>query len=93
MAMNNHDRSDASLMSMAERELGAFMTAVAELYGPAEGRISAKDWLDELDSMDRVPGATAREWRLITIAAAARLASRLVEARHFHHDAATSSPR
>ena len=93
MAMNNHDRNDACLMSMAERELGAFMTAVTELYGPEEGRISAKDWLDELDSMDGMPGSTAREWRLITIAAAARLASRLVEAGHFRHDAATSSSR
>jgi hypothetical protein len=65
-------------MTMAERELGAFISAVTQLYGPEEARISAEDWLDELESMDGLPGSTSSEWRQITIAAAARIASRLV---------------
>ena len=61
-------------MSIADRELAAFMSAVTELYGLEQGRISAEDWLDELESIDRMPESTTREWRFITIAASARLA-------------------
>jgi hypothetical protein len=77
--MGNHESNCSGRISFAERELGAFLRAVTELYGPEEGRISAEDWLDELESMDGVPGPTTREWRLVTIAAAARLASRLTQ--------------
>lgn len=52
MATTNRDPSCTSLMSKAERELGAFMSAVNELYGPEQARISAGDWIDELESMD-----------------------------------------
>jgi hypothetical protein len=82
MAAINHHRSLGCVMSMAERELGAFMTAVTELWGPEEARIAADHWLDELESMDRIPGLTSREWRLITIRAAARVASRLTQLGH-----------
>ena len=74
MDVNNHNPNCASLMAMAGREFVAFMNAVTELYGP-QARISAEDWLDELESVGELPGFTRREWRLITIAAAARLAS------------------
>ena len=67
-------------MSIADRELAAFMSAVTELYGLEQGRISAEDWLDELESIDRMPESTTREWRFITIAASARLARRLAKA-------------
>ena len=75
-----HDASSlACVMSMAERELGAFISVVTELYGSEQARISAEDWLEEVNSMDPLRNFTAREWRMITIAAAARLASRLSE--------------
>lgn len=32
---------------MAERELSAFLTAVAERFGVVQARLSAEDWLDE----------------------------------------------
>jgi hypothetical protein len=77
----NHDNSDSACpMNMAERELGAFITVVTELYGPDQARISAADWLDELESTERIIGSTSRELRFITIAAAVRLATRLAEA-------------
>ena len=63
-------------MDMAERELSAFMGAVEELYGPREAAISAGEWIDELESMQEPVAATARDLRLITIAASARLANR-----------------
>lgn len=69
------------LMSMAEQELGAFIGAVTELYGSGEARTSTEDWLNEMKSMQDLSGFTPCEWRRITIAAAARLANRLVESR------------
>jgi hypothetical protein len=62
------------LMTMAQRELSAFITAVAELFGPEQARLSAEAWLDELASMDWLPGPTSRDWRAVTIAALVRLA-------------------
>ena len=64
-------------MNMAKRELGAFLSVVTDLYGSEEARISAEDWLEEFGTTDNLPGSTDREWRLITIGAAARLAKRL----------------
>lgn len=79
MTTSNHHPSFDCLMSMAERELGAFMSVVTDLYGSEQARVSARDWIEEFESMNALPGLTARAWRLITIAAAARLASRLSE--------------
>ena len=62
---------------LAERELAAFLGAVKELYGPAQARLSAEDWLDESDLMDSPPRSAGRDWRAVTVAASARLANRL----------------
>jgi hypothetical protein len=70
----NHSLTCADLMTMAERELSAFIRAVTELFGSEQARLSAEDWLDELASMDCLPGSTSRDWRAVTIAALARLA-------------------
>jgi hypothetical protein len=67
------------MLSMAELELGAFISVVADLYGSEQARISAEDWLEELNSSDSLPEPTTRGWRSITIAAAVRLANRLSE--------------
>jgi hypothetical protein len=67
----------AKLMMMAERELGAFINAVTELFGSEQVRLAAEDWLNELVSMETLPGLTSRDWRLITIAASARLVNRV----------------
>ena len=65
---------------MAERELAAFISAVKERIGPDQARLSADDWLDESELMDSPPRSTNREWRAVTVAAAARLANRLTAA-------------
>jgi hypothetical protein len=67
---------------LAERELSAFIAAVAELFGADQARMSAEDWLDELGLMDVSPQSTPRDWRAITIAASVRLANRLNVALH-----------
>ncbi len=42
----------ADQINMAERELSAFIRAVAELFGPEQARLSAEDWLDESERMN-----------------------------------------
>jgi hypothetical protein len=74
---NNDGPTFAKLMTMAERELGAFFSAVSELFGSEQARLAVEDWLDELALMETLPGLTGRDWRSITIAASARLAIRL----------------
>jgi hypothetical protein len=73
----NQDCVLARQMDMAQRELGAFLHVVAELYGPEAAAISVDDWLDELTLSDWVGEPTPSHWRLVTIAAASRLATRV----------------
>jgi hypothetical protein len=67
----------ADQVHLAERELASFIGAVTELFGPEQALLSADDWLDESESVDSSPRFTSRDWRAVTIAASARLASRL----------------
>jgi hypothetical protein len=76
--VSSDDPHRVRLMNMAQRELGAFMSAVTEAYGSEEAMLAARDWLNELEATDELPRPTIRDWRRITIAAAARLANRLV---------------
>jgi len=69
-------------MAAAERELSAFIGAVSQLFGAEEAKLSAEDWLDELESMDSPPQSTNRDWRSVTIAASARLATRIPDGQH-----------
>lgn len=62
---------------LAERELFSFIAAVTELYGPREASLAAEDWLEESDLIDEPPRSEVRNWRSVTIAASARLASRI----------------
>lgn len=64
-------------VQLAERELAAFLRAVAQLFGPDEAELSAEEWLEESHRAKRSPGAKARHWRDVSIAASARLAERL----------------
>jgi hypothetical protein len=79
---------------LAERELTAFILAVTELFGPEEARLSAEEWVDESDLMDSPPRSISRDWRAVTVAASARLASRLnIALRHrISHDVLAEIP-
>jgi hypothetical protein len=46
-----------------ERGLGAFISAVTELYGAEQARLSAIDWLDQFESINDVSGFTTHDWR------------------------------
>jgi hypothetical protein len=86
-AMNNHLKLGCQI-KMSEREPGAFLHAVAELYGPGEAMISAQDWLDELELLDYIPEATPREWHYLRSQQETGFqsgsASKLAERRVFH---------
>jgi hypothetical protein len=72
----DHIPDCAGLMTSAERELNAFFTAIADLFGSEQAKLSADDWLNELMSTE-VPPSSVREWRGITLKASARLAARV----------------
>jgi hypothetical protein len=74
---NSDGPTFAKLMTMAERELGSFISAVTELFGSKQARLAVEDWLDELELMETLSGLNVRNWRSITIAASARLAYRV----------------
>ena len=74
---NPQSPADADVMAVAERELGTFIGAVTELFGSEQAVLAAEDWVDELESMDALPGPTIRDWRSVTVAASTRLARRL----------------
>ena len=60
--------------SIPERELRGFVSAVSELFGPEQSTFLREIWLDELALMETMPAPTSSEWRLVTLAAWARLA-------------------
>lgn len=75
-APKNYNPDCVNLMMTAEKELAAFFRAVTELFGSEQAELSAEDWLRELEAINGLP-VSIREWRLITISAALRLADRL----------------
>jgi hypothetical protein len=80
--LNSDGPTFAKLRTLAERELGAFISAVTELFGSEQARLAADEWLDELVVMEGLPGFTSRDWRSITIAASVRLANRVNASPH-----------
>jgi hypothetical protein len=74
--LKNPDPDCADLLTLAERELAAFFSAVKELFGPEHARHSAQDWVHELETMNSLP-ASIQEWRLITAKVMKQLARRL----------------
>jgi hypothetical protein len=52
------------------------LTAVTELYGPEQAKLSAEDWLRELNENAAIPASTG-DWRFITAKVSSRLAGRV----------------
>ena len=68
-------------ISIPERELDGFVSAVSGLLGPDQTTSLREIWLDALASMDAMPDPTSPEWRIVTLAAWARLACRMIDLR------------
>ena len=73
---SNLNPRSAGLMMAAEQELAAFFNAVKQLFGREQAELSAEDWLHELAEIDGL-SSSSRDWRLITVKASARLATRV----------------
>jgi hypothetical protein len=69
----------AELMTTAETELAAFYEAVFRRYGLKEARKAAQDWIEKLETMDWPADWALPNWRHVTIAAADRLALRIID--------------
>jgi len=67
---------DQAAVDGAGRELAAFAAAVRELFGAAQEEQAIEDWMQELESLN-TPCTKGRDWRQVSIAAAARLANRV----------------
>ena len=93
--MNEHELFSNSIYEeqthLAERELAAFIGAVRELFGPEQARASTEDWLEESALMDCPRISTSRDWRSVTIAASARLATRINAAQHRQNSLSAST--
>jgi hypothetical protein len=72
-----HDQRQPA--SVPERELLGFVSAVTDLLGAGQTGFVADIWLDEVASMDILPESTSADWRLVTVAAWARLAQRMID--------------
>jgi hypothetical protein len=67
----------AELVPEAEKQLFAYARAVQEMFGSEQVPQSVEDWMAELELMNWPPGTAIPDWRLVTIAAASRLAVRV----------------
>jgi hypothetical protein len=63
----------SGFLILAEKELSAFIIAVDKLFGDAQARQSALDWIEELELMDWPSGESIPDWRRATLGASARL--------------------
>jgi hypothetical protein len=68
--------SMAQQLTLAERELSAFTTAVHQLFGAEQSWRAGSIWIEELERMDWPSEAPVIDWRKVTIAAAGRLVDR-----------------
>ena len=73
-AMEEDERPSVPRQAMLD-----FIHTAARMLGPRTAEFLEDLWLDELASMDSLPSPTSNEWKLVSIAASARLASRLIE--------------
>lgn len=60
----------------AQREMGAFVTAVGELFGRLEAARAAECWIELAESMEAPLVDGYPNWRRITITAVSQLAKR-----------------
>ena len=71
-------QANSTSISLPERELLGFIDSVSELIGTETTSHLTELWLDELSSMESIPERLSPEWRVVTLRASARLASRLL---------------
>lgn len=71
----------AKLITLAQRELAVFLSAVVSLFGSEQATLAADTWIAELLSLESVMGFSSRDWRLTTVGALSGLAHYLASVR------------
>src|ERR1700719_1507632 len=94
---DRRDQLASDFLSLAEKELSAFIRAVDQLFGAEQARQSALDWIEELGRMDWPSGESIPDWRRATVGASARLGALSRPDRHVseeirHMSAIASTP-
>ena len=69
---------DRKPLSDPERELRSFINSMASLIGPGAYGALTDLWLDELACMECIPGSDGFNWRLVSMSASVKLASRVI---------------
>ena len=72
----------SDFLTLAEKELSAFIRAVDKLFGGEQARQSALDWIEELGHVDWPSGESIPDWRRATVGASARLGALLSGSGH-----------
>ena len=72
-----HERREE--LPSPKKEMHDFIRTAVELLGPKSTGYLTELWLDELASMDYLPSPHSHAWKLVSLGASARLASRLIE--------------
>ena len=62
----------AMLITFAQVELAAFLTAAVSLFGSEQVTLAADAWIAELTSFENVVGFGSRDWRFVTVGALSR---------------------
>jgi hypothetical protein len=71
-------------MEAAKREMGAYATAVHELFGKTEAGRAAEDWIEAAESVASPFIDAYPNWRQVTVAAASKLSIRRIQAQNTH---------
>lgn len=69
----------ADLLLTAERELASFYETIEKRYGTEEARKAARDWIEEVETMDWPAAGTIPNWRHVSVVAADCVASRVIK--------------
>jgi hypothetical protein len=65
-------------VSAPERELNAFIDSITSLIGPGVPTSLTELWLNELACMECIPEPESFNWRLVSVSASVKLASRVI---------------
>jgi len=65
-------------MSESECELNSFINSMTGLIGPGASGTLTDLWLDELASMECIPGSESFNWRSVSVSASVKLASLVI---------------
>ena len=70
--------SETARASAPQNELMNFIRNATGLLGPRSTSFLTELWLEELANLDRLPEPNSSDWRMVSLAASTKLATRLI---------------